>query len=158
MGGRLGKKPSKTVACLFLSCINFSVSFSFRLHHASNSSTPATSLTNISDWPDLGSAGFISVTSTKYSILSPTRMFFKGPIWKSNLLEFCPVENVAENSQKALRGSKDRRHIQPQHTYLQHAHQHTMGAATHLSTSSGFWPDLITHQADRHQIQGGHFQ
>ena len=33
-----------------------------------------------------------------------------------------------------------------------------MVAAAHLSTSSGFWPDLVTHQADRHQIQGGHFQ
>jgi hypothetical protein len=27
-------------------------------------------------------------------------------IWKSNLLEFCPVENVAENSQKALEEGK----------------------------------------------------
>ena len=50
-------------------------------------------------------------------------------IWQSNLLDFCPVENVAENSQKALWQRR-------QTTYpAQHANAnnvtHTMVAAAH---------------------------
>jgi hypothetical protein len=42
------------------------------------------------------------------------------------------------------------------HTYSMHINTRWEPPRTY--TSSGFWPDLITHQADHHQIQGEHFQ